>query len=76
MNFRDKEMGRLSMEDLFKALAKPLPDFDIKPGKTALILIDMQKLVSSESLLREALDAGLPEKEARKTLREYDQRVN
>jgi len=47
MNFRDKEMGRLSMEDLFKALAKPLPDFEIKPGKTALILIDMQKLAST-----------------------------
>jgi len=75
MNFRDKEMGRLSMEDLFKALAKPLPDFEIRPRKTALLLIDMQKLVSSEALLKEALDAGLSEKEARKTLREYGQRV-
>jgi hypothetical protein len=36
------------MEDVFKALAKPLPDFDIKPGKTALLLIDMQKLVNSK----------------------------
>jgi nicotinamidase-related amidase len=75
MSFREKKMGKLSMEDLFKALAKPLPDFEIKPRKTALLLIDMQKLVSSEALLQEALDAGLSENEVRKTLREYDQRV-
>lgn len=68
-------MGKLSMEDLFKVLAKPLPDLEIKPGKTALLLIDMQKIVSSEVLLQEAVDAGLSEKEARETLKEYDQRV-
>ena len=68
-------MGKLTMEDVFKALAKPLPDFEIKPGKTALLLVDIQKLVSSKPLLQEALDAGLPEKEVRKALREYDQRV-
>jgi len=65
----------LSMEDLFKTLAKPLPDFDIVPGKTALLLIDMQKIVSSEVLLKEALDAGLPEREVRRTLTEYNERV-
>jgi len=63
------------MEDLFKTLAKPLPDFDIVPGKTALLLIDMQKIVSSEVLLKEALDAGLPEREVRRTLTEYNERV-
>ena len=68
-------MGKLTMEDVFKALAKPLPDFEIRPGKTALLLIDMQKLVSSEALFREALDAGFPEGEVREALREYDQRV-
>jgi len=68
-------MGKLTMEDVFKALAKPLPDFDIKPGKTALLLIDMQKLVTSKELLQEALNAGLPEKEVRQALREYDHRV-
>jgi nicotinamidase-related amidase len=68
-------MAKLTMEDVFKALAKPLPDFDIKPGKTALLLIDMQKLVSSRALVQEASDAGLPEGETRKALREYDQRV-
>jgi len=68
-------MGKLTMEDVFKALAKPLPDFEIKPGKTALLLIDIQNLVSSKSLLQEALNAGLPEREVREALREYDQRV-
>jgi len=68
-------MGKLTMEDVFKALAKPLPEFDVKRGKTALLLIDMQKLVSSKPLLQEALEEGLPEKEVRKALREYDQRI-
>jgi nicotinamidase-related amidase len=68
-------MAKLTIEDVFKALAKPLPDFEIKPGKTALLLIDIQKLVSSEALLQEALDAGLPEREVREALREYNQRV-
>lgn len=68
-------MEKLTMEDLFKALAKPLPDFEIKPRKTALLLIDMQKLVGSGALLQEALDTGLPESEVREALREYDGRV-
>jgi len=68
-------MGKLSMEDLFKILAKPLPDFEIKPKKTALLLIDMQEIISSEVLLQEALDAKLPEKEVKRTIKEYDQRV-
>jgi nicotinamidase-related amidase len=68
-------MGKLAIEDVFKALAKPLPDFDIEPEKTALLLIDMQKLVSSKALLQEALSAGLPERRAKEALQEYDQRV-
>jgi ureidoacrylate peracid hydrolase len=68
-------MGKMTMEDIFKAIAKPLPDFEIKPGKTALLLIDIQNLVSSKPLLQEALNAGLPEREVKESLREYDQRV-
>jgi nicotinamidase-related amidase len=68
-------MGKLTMEDIFKALEKPLPEFDIKPGKTALLLIDFQRLVSSEPLFHEAVKAGLPEAEVREALREYDVRV-
>jgi nicotinamidase-related amidase len=69
-------MGKLTMDDVFKALEKPLPDFKIKPGKTALLMIDMQNLVTPKRLLQEAVTAGLPEKEAREALREYDQRVS
>jgi nicotinamidase-related amidase len=68
-------MEKLTMDDVFKVLSKPLPDFEIKPGKTALLLIDMQNLVSSKPLLQEALTAGLPEKAVREALREYDQRI-
>jgi nicotinamidase-related amidase len=69
-------MGKLSMEDVFKTLSKPLPDFEIKPGKIALLLIDFQELVSSKPLLRDAVGAGLPEGEVREALREYDRRTN
>jgi nicotinamidase-related amidase len=68
-------MGKLTMDDVFKALAKPLPDFEIKPGKTALLLIDFQKLVSPKPLRQEALDAGLSEKDVREALLEYDRRI-
>jgi nicotinamidase-related amidase len=68
-------MEKLTMEDVFKALAKPLPDFDVRPGKTAVLLIDMQILVGSKPLLREALDAGLPEKDVKEALHECDARV-
>jgi nicotinamidase-related amidase len=68
-------MGKLTMEDVFKALSKPLPEFELKPGKTALLLVDFQKLVGSEGLLSEALKAGLPETEVKEALREFEQRV-
>jgi ureidoacrylate peracid hydrolase len=68
-------MGKVTMEDVFKVLAKPLPEFEVEPKKTALLLIDMQNLVSSEALLKEAVDAGLPEREVRGALREYDQSI-
>jgi len=66
---------KLTMDDVFKALAKPLPDFEIRPSKTALLLIDFQKLVSPGPLLQEAVDAGLAEKEVKEALREYDRRI-
>jgi nicotinamidase-related amidase len=68
-------MGKLTMENVFKAMAKPLPEFELKPSKTALILIDFQKLVESEGLLTEALNAGLPERGVKEALQEYQQRV-
>jgi len=66
---------KLTMDDVFKALAKPLPDFEIRPGRTALLLIDFQKLANPGPLLQEALDAGFAEKEVKQALREYDRRI-
>lgn len=68
-------MGKLTMEEVFKSVAKPLPDFGIKPGKTALLLIDTQKLLNSKPLLEEAVKAGLPEREVAEALRGYDERI-
>jgi nicotinamidase-related amidase len=68
-------MEKLTMEDVFKALAKPLPEFELKPGRTALLLVDFQKLVGSGGLLSGALKAGLPEMGVKEALREYEQRV-
>ena len=68
-------MTKTTIDDVFKVLAKPLPDFELRPKKTAVVLIDMQVLVSSDALLDEALASGLPEKEVREALKEYDLRV-
>jgi nicotinamidase-related amidase len=68
-------MGKMTMDDVFKALAKPLPDFRIRPKKTALLLIDIQRLVDSEPLLQEAMKAGLEKEEVQRNLREYDHRI-
>jgi nicotinamidase-related amidase len=68
-------MGKLTMEDVFKALSKPLPEFKLRPGRTALLLVDFQRLVGSEGLLSEALNAGLPEMAVKAALREHEQRV-
>ena len=68
-------MRKLSMEDVFKALAKPFADFEVKPGKTALLLIDMQRIVSADVLVQEAAESGLPVEETSEALEEYDQTV-
>lgn len=68
-------MGKLTMEDVFKTLSKPLPEFKLRPRRTALLLIDFQRLVNSEGLLGEALDAGLPAMAVKAALEEYEQRI-
>jgi len=42
----------------------PYPDFELRPGKTALILIDMQKFVLGEHYVKAAVKAGYNEEEA------------
>jgi len=67
--------SKLSIEDILAVLSKPYPEFDVERGKTALLLIDMQKIVKAEVLFKEAVKAGLPEDEVREALRNYDTRI-
>lgn len=67
--------SKLSMEDILAVLSKPYPEFEVERGKTALLLIDMQKIVKAEVLFKEAVKAGLPEDEVREALRNYDTRI-
>jgi len=67
--------SKLSMEDILAVLSKPYPEFDVERGKTALLLIDMQKIVKAEVLFKEAVKVGLPEDEVREVLRNYDTRI-
>ncbi len=67
------EKRKLTMQDLIMALEKPYPDFEIKPGKTALILIDMQKIASPEPFIQAAIEKGFPEDEVREAAKEYEE---
>jgi len=66
---------KISINDILSVITKPYPDFEIMPGKTALLLIDMQKLVSVDFLANEAIKAGLPESAVREVLRDFAERV-
>jgi len=68
-------MGKLTFEDIIRLVEKPYPDFELRPGKTALILIDMQKFVLGEHYVKAAVKAGYSEEEAWEAVREYDERV-
>lgn len=67
-------MPKLSIEDVIYALETPYPDFQISRGKTALILIDMQKIASPEPFVKAAIRKGLPEKEVREAVADYEKR--
>lgn len=64
--------SELSMDDILAVLSKPYPEFEVERGKVALLLIDIQKIVKTEVLFKEAAEAGLPEDEVREVLRNYD----
>jgi nicotinamidase-related amidase len=68
-------MGRLTFDDIIRLVEMPYPDFELRPGKTALILIDMQKFVLGEHYVKAAVKAGYSEEEAWEAVREYDERV-
>lgn len=69
------EKKEITFEDVIRTLEAPYPDFEIRPGKTALILIDMQKFVLGEHLVKGAVKAGLDEKAVREVVKDYDERV-
>jgi nicotinamidase-related amidase len=67
-------LGKLTIEDVIYALETPYPDFEIKPGKTALVLIDIQKIASPEPFVKAAIKKGFPEEEVREAVADYEKR--
>lgn len=68
-------MKKISFEDVIRTVESPYPDFELKLGETALILIDMQKFVLGEHLVTAAVKAGLDERGVREVVKDYDSRV-
>jgi len=69
------KVRQITFEDVIRTVESPYPDFELRSGKTALILIDMQKFVLGEHLVKEAVKAGLDEHVVREVVKDYDQRV-
>jgi len=67
-------LGKLTIQDVIYALETPYPDFEIKPGKTALVLIDIQKIASPEPFVKAAIKKGFPEKDVREAVADYEKR--
>ena len=69
-----RTMSKLTIEDVIYALETPYPDFEIKRGKIALVLIDIQKIASPEPFVKAAIKKGLPEKDVREAVADYEKR--
>jgi len=69
------EVKKVTFEDVIRTVESPYPDFELRRGKTALILIDMQKFVLGEHLVKAAVKAGLDEQAVREVVKDYDVRV-
>ena len=69
------EMKKVTFEDVIRTVESPYPDFELRRGKTALVLIDMQRFVLGEHLVRAAVKTGLSEHAVREALKDYDERV-
>jgi len=67
-------MGKLTIDDVIYTLETPYPDFEIKRGRTALVLIDIQKIASPEPFVKAAIKKGLPEKDVREAVADYEKR--
>jgi nicotinamidase-related amidase len=67
-------LGNLTIEDVIYALETPYPDFEIEPARTALVLIDIQKIASPEPFVKAAIKKGLPEKDVKEAVADYEKR--
>jgi len=68
-------MKKVTFEDVIRTVESPYPDFELRQGKTALILIDMQKFVLGEHLVKTSVKVGLDEQAVREVVKDYDERV-
>lgn len=62
----------IKYEELLEKIYGTYSHVEISKDKTALLLIDMQMLSTSESLLENAKSVGIDEDEAKEALKEYD----
>jgi len=69
------EMKKVTFEDVIRTVESPYPDFELRKGKTALVLIDMQRFVLGEHLVKAAVKAGLDEEAVKAVVKDYDERV-
>jgi len=68
-------MEVVGMKELLAKIKRPFPKFSVVPGKTALLLIDMQKLAGVDWIVEEAVEKGIPEEVAREAVVEMDKRI-
>ena len=65
----------MKFEELLQTLAFTHTPLKITPQKTALVLIDMQKLALSDYLVHNAVKIGIDEGEARAAVKDMDLRT-
>lgn len=66
----------MDMNELLRKLPSVFPkEFELKKEKTALLLIDMQKLAGIEWIVKEAIEAGIPGGSAREAVKDMDRRM-
>ena len=65
----------LTLQELLEKIKRPFPGFEIKSGKTVLLLIDMQKLAGTNWLIEEAVEQGIPADVAKKAVKDIDERI-
>jgi len=66
----------MNMDELQEALRVRGRELEIESRKSALLLVDMQRMAGSDYLLMEARGKGIPEESIKEALVEMDQRVN